>query len=62
MRRAIGFVIASALLVGGLYLLYIELFAAQVIVGRITLAGAFLTFLGGAWLWADYINPNRERD
>jgi hypothetical protein len=57
MRQVLSFVFASALLIGGLYLLYMELVVASVVVGKLLLVGSFVAFLGAAWLWADFISP-----
>jgi hypothetical protein len=57
MRQVVSFTVASALLMGGLYLLYIELMVAAIVMGKLVIAGAFVAFLGAAWLWADFIAP-----
>lgn len=61
MRQVVGFILASALLGGGLYLLYLQLFIAQGFAGVLLVAGGFFVFLGGAWLWADFIAPALKR-
>lgn len=59
MRRVISLVVALALFGGGLTAFYILWNATE---PRLYMwAGAFVvTFLGGAWIWSDYIDatPN----
>lgn len=50
--------IASALLISGLYLLYMQFAVSNIVMGKLVLAGAALAVIGGAWLWADFISPN----
>lgn len=57
MRRAIGLFLSAAMLGGGLYLIYLELFEARVVSRKMMVVGVFLALLGGAWLWADCIAP-----
>jgi hypothetical protein len=56
-RNVLGFAVAVALFGAGVYLLCAELFVAPIIMGRMVGMGGFLAFLGGAWLWSDYIGP-----
>jgi len=53
----ICFVVASGLLAAGLYLLYMEAFVARIISGQAIGIGATLAFVGGAWLWVDFVGP-----
>jgi hypothetical protein len=57
MRKTIGFALALALLCGGTYLLYIQMFVAHVTYLRGLLMGGMLAGIGGLWLWSDYIGP-----
>lgn len=57
MRQVVSFVVASSLFAAGSYLLYLEAFEARVWLSKVIAAGAFLVFLGGGWLWADFIAP-----
>jgi len=57
MRKQLLFVISSAMLVGGLYLLGAELFWARKWYGWMILGGAMLVALGAYLLWADFIAP-----
>ncbi len=57
MRILLSFVLATCLLVAGLYILYLEFFITNVIVGRMLIMGSVFTFIGAAWLWADFISP-----
>jgi TPR repeat protein len=52
MRRTICFIVALALLVGGIGI--VSLFPSS---KRLILAGALCATLGGVWLWADFIGP-----
>ena len=61
MHQAIGFILASALLGGGLYLLYLQFFIAKGFAGVLLVAGGFFVFPGVAWLWADFISPALAR-
>jgi len=56
-RQAILFTFAAGLLIGGLYLIYLEVFVTRVIMGKMIGMGALLVTLGCAWLWADFIGP-----
>lgn len=60
MRRALLFVIASALLSTGLYLLYLQLVVSGNAMGKVTLVGFTMALLGGYLLWADFIAPREE--
>ena len=57
MRRLISFVLAIALLGGGLYLLFLQLFVAGIIMGHFMEAGGFIAAIGAGWLWDDFIEP-----
>jgi len=61
MRHVISFVCATALLIGGLYLLYAQLFEAQLIHGLALMAAAVMFAPGGAWLWNDFVLPMMRR-
>jgi hypothetical protein len=56
-RKFLIFLIAGAMLVGGLYLLAGELLVAHTIYFRFVIAGAMLVVLGGYLLWADIFAP-----
>jgi hypothetical protein len=57
MRNILSFLCAIALLVAGLWLLYHDAFVATKVISWTVLMGAFLTYVGGAWLWSDFIGP-----
>jgi len=57
MRLILSFVVASAFLVAGLYVLFIQAFTARFLTIRGIGLGIVLTFVGCAWLWADFIRP-----
>jgi hypothetical protein len=57
MRKLTSFVLASALLVAGVYLLYQELFVASTITTHLVAFGGLLTAGGVAWFWTDLIAP-----
>ena len=59
MRRVLLFVVASALLSAGLYLLYLQFVSGNAL-GKVTMVGFTMALLGGYLLWADFIAPSRE--
>lgn len=61
LRQIFCFVFASALLGGGLYMLYDEVFIAHVLMARLIVIALFFTILGGYWLWLDFGEPLWKR-
>jgi hypothetical protein len=64
MRKVIVFILAIAMIVGGLYVLASQFLWSHYILGRFVMMGAFLTTLGFALLWAAFIEPilgNKEQ-
>jgi hypothetical protein len=57
MRMPLLFLVSSAMLVGGLYLLGAELLLADRIYFRFVIGGAVLATLGIYLLWADFAAP-----
>jgi hypothetical protein len=57
MRRVASFLVASALLGLGIYLLYFEVFWAAIIRGFMLMASGFLIAAGGTWLVNDFLLP-----
>jgi len=57
MRAVICFLIACALLIGGIYLLLMQIFVSSMIWGKALMLAAILIAAGGAWLWGDFISP-----
>ena len=57
LRKLVLFVMSSAMLVGGLYVLAFELFSAARQFGAMFIMGAMLVMLGAYLLWADFIAP-----
>ena len=57
MRKAILFVVSTAMVVGGLYLLVAEFFWATVIYFKIVFGAATLIAVGVYLLWEDFIAP-----
>ena len=57
MRKLILFVLASAMLLGGLYLIGLELWFARAIYLRFAIGGLLLAFFGGYLIWSDFIAP-----
>ena len=55
MRKLLLFVMASAMLVGGLYVLVAELFLASKIFVWFVVAAPMLIWLGAYLLWTDFI-------
>ena len=60
-RRAILLVLATAMIVGGCWLLYEQLTASTIIYGKFLLGGAVLVFIGLVLLWEDFIAPMLQK-
>ncbi|MEW6640906.1 MAG: hypothetical protein AB1586_10415 [Pseudomonadota bacterium] len=56
-RKVILFLLAAAMISGGVYLLAAELLTARILYSRLVVAGGFLIVLGGYLLWTDFIAP-----
>jgi hypothetical protein len=56
-RKLLLFIIAIAMLGGGLYLVGGQLLTANGILGRFVAGGALLVLFGGYLLWVDFIAP-----
>jgi hypothetical protein len=56
-RLALIFVLASAFLVAGLFFLCYQAFIATFFSMDAIGMGIIFTFIGGAWLWADFVRP-----
>ena len=56
-RKVLVFVISTAMLVGGLYLVTSEVSVADIIYFRFVIAGALVAVLGGYLLWTDIVAP-----
>jgi len=56
-RLVLSFVVASAFLAAGLYVLFLQAFTAEFSTVRGVGFGVVFAFIGGAWLWADFIRP-----
>jgi multisubunit Na+/H+ antiporter MnhC subunit len=57
MRRFALFIIASAMIAGGSYLLFEQLTVSKIIFAKFLLSAFFLIFAGAALLWEDFIAP-----
>ena len=57
MRQAVSLLLSSALLIGGLWLLGMQVFVSPVIKSRGLMAAGFLIVVGGSWLIGDFIAP-----
>jgi hypothetical protein len=57
MRKTLLFLIAVAMIVGGLWLLGAELLVADIIYFKLVFGGVVLVTLGVYLLWADFIAP-----
>jgi hypothetical protein len=57
LRNIFVFVVAIAMLLGGVYLLMAELFLAHRMFLRIVIAGIVLTAMGSGLLWKDFAGP-----
>jgi hypothetical protein len=55
MRKLLVFVVSAVMIVGGLYLLGVELLLAERIYLRSIIVGAMLVAAGGYFLWTDFI-------
>jgi hypothetical protein len=56
-RSMLSFAIASAFLAVGLYLLFTQVFTAKFFTMDGVGLGLVLIFVGGVWLWSDFIRP-----
>src|SRR5262245_23931530 len=56
-RRIICLVLASAILIGGLWLLYQQVVVWPIIKGHAIAMTGFLIAIGGGWLLGDYVIP-----
>ena len=56
-RKLLVFVISTAMLVGGLYLVASEVSVADIIYFRFGIAGAIVAMLGAYLLWTDIVAP-----
>jgi hypothetical protein len=57
MRRAISFVVALGLLLGGLYFLFFLFTEAERVYGWAMMICGLLIGLGSWWLWEDFVHP-----
>ena len=57
MRHVLSFLIASALFVGGLYVLYMHVVGLHRLTAGVVWAVAFLVAIGAARLWINFIEP-----
>jgi hypothetical protein len=57
MRKLLLFVIASAMLFGGLYLLGAEMLFGQRLSGKFIACAVMLILLGGYLIWVDFAAP-----
>lgn len=56
-RKAICLLLAGGMLVGGLYLLYLQVFFSSIIYGRALLLAGMLIGVGAVWLLYDFFIP-----
>lgn len=61
MRKIISMALATALLAGGVYLLFRELIVAPTSAVHLVAIGGLLAVGGLAWLWTDHFAPKRSR-
>jgi hypothetical protein len=57
MRKALLFIIARALMAGGLYLIGAEVFLARGVYLRVAFIAGVLVLFGGYLLWTDFVAP-----
>jgi multisubunit Na+/H+ antiporter MnhC subunit len=56
-RLILSFVVAGTFLAAGLYLLFSQAFTAKFLTMDGIGLGVVLAFIGGAWLWSDFVRP-----
>ena len=61
MRQAISFVVASAILAGGVYLLYLQIFHSRVIHGMALMGAGMAIAVGAGWLFGDFVLPRSAK-
>jgi hypothetical protein len=57
MRKLLLLILSGAMLIGGLYLVIIELLFARVIYFRFVIGGTVLVVMGALLVWADFVAP-----
>jgi hypothetical protein len=57
MRKLILFVLAAAMLIGGLYVVALILFSTRIISFWLFFGGGVLAFAGAYLMWTDFIAP-----
>jgi hypothetical protein len=64
MRRKIRFAVALVMVAGGGVWLLLQLFSADYVFDRLTIAACLIVGIGAYWLWVHYINAtaNQEDD
>jgi hypothetical protein len=60
-RRLISFCFASALFFGGLYFLVSLIFFSHGYYLWMPAASGFFAFIGGYWLWEDFVSPKLNK-
>ncbi len=57
MRKLILLLLCGGMLIGGVYVILLEVLFARVIYVRFTIGGAVLAFAGAYLIWTDFIAP-----
>jgi hypothetical protein len=57
MRKLLLLILSGAMLIGGLYLVIIELLFARIIYFRFIIGGTVLAVMGAYLVWADFVAP-----
>jgi hypothetical protein len=57
MRKLLLLILSSAMLMGGLYLVIVELLFARIVFFRFVIGGTMLAVAGAYLIWADFIAP-----
>jgi hypothetical protein len=57
MRKLILLILSGAMLVGGLYVVALELFSARIIYFRFVIGGMLVAGPGAYLIWTDFIAP-----
>lgn len=57
MRKLLVLVLSAAMLIGGLYLVGVELFLSRIMYWRLVIGGTILATMGAYLLWTDFLAP-----
>jgi hypothetical protein len=60
LKKVLICIVGAALLLGGLYFLFAEVFLVSRVFSRIVILGLMLTTTGGYLLWAELVAPRLD--